>query len=123
MEAAARHFEQEENILLEFEQRCRNDDDFLLLSSIYTGDESDGYVPYGKISFGPYNEICLEEDQLRHPASSSPSQPILCNGTGTTRTADSSPFGPSSLKPHTNLDVIAKVRFTVFCVLLSLFLF
>ncbi|EYU45270.1 hypothetical protein ABFS82_05G068700 [Erythranthe guttata] len=63
MEAAAMHFEQEENIYQEFEQHHRNDDDFLLLSTIYTGGDNEGYIPYGT--------IFLEENQLEHPASSS----------------------------------------------------
>ncbi|KAL8520481.1 hypothetical protein ACS0TY_011122 [Phlomoides rotata] len=57
LEAAARHFEQEDNVLQEFEQHYKNSDDFLLLSSIFLGSTNDGYIPYGKISFGLNKEI------------------------------------------------------------------
>ncbi|KAI3453367.1 hypothetical protein Pfo_010030 [Paulownia fortunei] len=110
LEAAARHFEQEENISHEFEQNCRNVDDFLLLSSIFPGAENDGYIPYGKISFGLNKEISLTEEQSKHPAWSSPCRSILCNGTGTTRTetSDASVFVSSSLKSTKSLNIIAK---------------
>ncbi|XP_042055334.1 lysine-specific demethylase JMJ706-like [Salvia splendens] len=50
MEAAARQFEQEESMSQKVEKCCRTSEDFLLLSSIYSGVESDSYVPYCEIS-------------------------------------------------------------------------
>lgn len=121
LEAAARHFEQEENILQEFEQHYRNGDDFLLLSSTFPGNENDGYIPYGKISFRLNKEISLTEDQLEHPAWSSSCQSFLCNCTGSTRseTSDASVSGLFSLKSTKSLNIIAKVRLNIFQVLPS----
>ncbi|PIN22815.1 [histone H3]-lysine-36 demethylase [Handroanthus impetiginosus] len=95
MEAAARHFEQEENILREVEQHCCSGDDFLLLSSIFSGPENDGYRPYCKTSFGLNKEISTAQDQFKSQSTSPP----LCNSTGVTRTEASydSAFGSSSL--------------------------
>ncbi|KAI3469175.1 hypothetical protein Pfo_025838 [Paulownia fortunei] len=95
LEAAAWQFEQEENILHEVEHHCRNGDDFLLLSSIFSGAKNDGYIPYCKSSFGLNEEITLTQDELKHRSTS----PTLCNGTATTRTETSydSGFGSSSL--------------------------
>ncbi|KAG8382522.1 hypothetical protein BUALT_Bualt05G0086200 [Buddleja alternifolia] len=100
LEAAAKQFEQEEYILHEVEQHLRNGDDFLLLSSIFSGAENDGYNPYCKIPFELDDEISVIVNQLEHPAGSSPSQSILCIGTGSSRAENSDPsiFGSSHLK-------------------------
>ncbi|KAL2237829.1 UNVERIFIED_CONTAM: Lysine-specific demethylase [Sesamum indicum] len=106
LEAAARQFEQEENILHEVEQHCRNSDDFLLLSSIFSGAENDGYIPYCKIPFGLNKEILLTQDQLNHRATSPP----MCDGSGgvKTETSDDSVLGllplMSTESPHTNVN-------------------
>ncbi|KAL0331606.1 UNVERIFIED_CONTAM: Lysine-specific demethylase [Sesamum angustifolium] len=106
LEAAARQFEQEENILHEVEQHCRNSDDFLLLSSIFPGAEDDGYIPYCKIPFGLNKEMLLTQDQLKHRATS----PSVCNGSGATKTetSDDSVLGSlplmSTESPHTNVN-------------------
>lgn len=117
MEAAARQFEQEENILHEVEQHCRKSDDFLLLSSIFSGAKNDGYIPYCKTSFGLSNEISLVQDQLKHQ----PTSPPLCNGTGTTGTTGTetsydfdSGFGSSSLMSTENPHINVNVRFILF---------
>lgn len=57
MEAAARQFEEEDNILQEFEQKHKNSEDFVLLSRIYSGAENDSYIPYGKISVVSNKEV------------------------------------------------------------------
>lgn len=96
MEAAARQFEQEKS-LHEVEQCFRNSEDFLLLSSIFSGVESDSYIPYCEIS----HEI---SQVLNTP---------LCDGNGSTGTQTSdcyySGFGSSSLtsteNPHININV------------------
>ncbi|EPS73691.1 hypothetical protein M569_01064, partial [Genlisea aurea] len=49
IESASRKFEQENVAAYEVEQNCRNGDDFLLLSSIFSIDESDSYLPYCEI--------------------------------------------------------------------------
>ncbi|KAK6146471.1 hypothetical protein DH2020_020340 [Rehmannia glutinosa] len=110
LEAAARHFEQEENILHEVEQHSRSSGDFLLLSSIFPGAENDGYIPYTEISFGLNKEIFLTEDQSNRPACSSSCQAILCKNPGSTRaeTFDASVFGLSSLQSTKSLNIIAK---------------
>ncbi|KAL0357399.1 UNVERIFIED_CONTAM: Lysine-specific demethylase [Sesamum calycinum] len=106
LEAAARQFEQEENILHEVEQHRRNSDDFLLLSSIFPGAEDDGYIPYCKIPFGLNMEMLLTQDQLKHRATS----PSVCNGSGATKTetSDDSVLGSlplmSTESPHTNVN-------------------
>ncbi|XP_057799265.1 lysine-specific demethylase JMJ13-like [Salvia miltiorrhiza] len=105
MEAAARQFEQEESMLLEVEQRCRKSEDFLLLSSIFSGVESDSYVPYCEIS---------------HATSQVPSLPFS-DGNGSTGIQTSycyfdSGFGSSSLmsteNPHyiTNEHAVPNVK-------------
>ncbi|XP_041997121.1 lysine-specific demethylase JMJ706-like isoform X2 [Salvia splendens] len=94
MEAAARKFEQE-SMSLEVEQCCRKSEDFVLLSSIFSGAESDSYIPYCEIS--------QKTSQVtNHP---------FCDGNGSTGTQTSycyydSGFGSSSLmsteNPHCN---------------------
>ncbi|KAL3817910.1 hypothetical protein ACJIZ3_003815 [Penstemon smallii] len=91
MEAAASQFEQEKTILDEVEQQCINGDDFLLLSTIFSGAENDGYIPYCKISFGSNNEISLRDNHLKRSPCSSSQQ-----------TFDASVFGSSSLKSTAN---------------------
>ncbi|KAK6162184.1 hypothetical protein DH2020_002025 [Rehmannia glutinosa] len=106
LEAAARQFEKDENILHEVEQQCRNGADFLLLSSIFPESINDGYIPYCKTSFGSNEEISLSQDEINHQ----PTSPPLFNGTGTTRTGTShdSGFDASTLmsteSPHRNVN-------------------
>lgn len=98
MEAAARQFEQEESMSQKVEKCCRTSEDFLLLSSIYLGVESDSYIPYCEIS--------RETSQVpNHP---------FCDGYGSAGTQTSycyydSGFGSSSLmsteSPHYNTNV------------------
>ncbi|KAL6550515.1 Lysine-specific demethylase jmj13 [Orobanche minor] len=102
LEAAARQFEQEKNILLEVEQQCRNGEDFRLISRIFPGAKNDGYIPYCKTSLTLNEEISLTQDGLNHTPSSS----ALCNVTETTRTGTSydSGFGLSLTISHINVN-------------------
>ncbi|XP_042025894.1 lysine-specific demethylase JMJ706-like [Salvia splendens] len=61
MEAAARHFEDEKDILQEFERKYGNIDDFGSLFCLFSGAENDSYIPYGKISLVSDEEVsgCL----------------------------------------------------------------
>ncbi|KAL6501513.1 hypothetical protein OROGR_026646 [Orobanche gracilis] len=102
LEAAARQFEQEKNILHEVEQQCRNGEDFRLISRIFPGATNDGYIPYCKTSLTLFEEISLTQDGLNHKPSSS----ALCNVTETTRTGTSydSGFGLSLTISHINVN-------------------
>ncbi|XP_051114573.1 lysine-specific demethylase JMJ13 [Andrographis paniculata] len=64
LEAAARQFEKEENVLLEVEKHCSNGDGMLLLSGIFSGPEFDGYVPYCEISLKSNMDTSGEQGQL-----------------------------------------------------------
>lgn len=102
MEAAAKQFEQEESMLHEVKEHCNKSEDFLLLSSIFSGVESDSYIPYCEIS----HEISQVQDNSGHQSSNPP----LYDGNGSTRTQtsyyDDSGFCSSLLmsteNPHIN---------------------
>lgn len=102
MEAAARKFEEEEDILQECEEKYKNSDDFVLLSSIFSGAENDSYIPYGKISFGRNKEV-------------SGCQSVLTDCREITRPeiSDASVSSLSSLESTKRLNIITKVRFII----------
>lgn len=107
MEAAAKQFEQEESMLHEVKEHCKKSEDFLLLSSIFSGVESDSYIPYCEIS----HEISQVQDNSGHQSSNPP----LCDGNGSTRTQtsyyDDSGFGSSLLMSTENPHINTNVRF------------
>ncbi|KAH6830968.1 Transcription factor jumonji family protein / zinc finger family protein [Perilla frutescens var. hirtella] len=99
MEAAARQFEEEDDILQEFEQKYRNSDDFVLLFRMFSGAENESYIPYGKISFGSNKE-------------SSGCQSVLTNCSEVTRPeiSDASVSSLLSLKSTKRPNMIAKTE-------------
>ncbi|KAA8522011.1 hypothetical protein F0562_012675 [Nyssa sinensis] len=85
MEAAAKKFEQEKDILHEVQQHCSSDD-LLLLSNLFPRAEKDGYTPYCEIKFELKPEISKSEDQSQQPDSSFHSLPMLSVGAENFRT-------------------------------------
>ncbi|XP_075487767.1 lysine-specific demethylase JMJ13-like [Primulina tabacum] len=101
LEAAARQFEQDADVFNEVEQHCRNDDDFVSLSKIFSGALNDGYIPYGKINSELEIEICSTENQIKLQLCNSHNRSSLCYGTEKIKTQnpDNSSIGrPSSSK-------------------------
>ncbi|KAI8021266.1 Lysine-specific demethylase JMJ706 [Camellia lanceoleosa] len=63
MEAAAKKFEKEEDILCEAQQQGRSGGDLFLLSNEFPTAEQDGYSPYCEINFDLIPEIAKTQDQ------------------------------------------------------------
>lgn len=100
MEAAARQLEEEKAILKEFEQKSGDDEDFGLLSRIFSGTESDSYIPYGVIS--------LESEKETYGC-----QSVLtsCSEINRPETMDASISSLLTSRSTTRFNTIAKVRF------------
>lgn len=100
MEAAARQFEEEKDILQEFEQKYGNSDEFRLLFRMSSGNDS--YIPYGKISLGSNEET-------------SGCRSVLTSSSEITRTeiTDASVSNLLSLESAKRLNMIPKVRFNI----------
>ncbi|KAI7980365.1 Lysine-specific demethylase JMJ706 [Camellia lanceoleosa] len=81
MEAVAKKFEQEEDILTESQQQCRSGDDLFLLLNKFPTAEDDGYTPYCKINFDLIPEIVKTQDQIQQPELGSYSWTMLSVGT------------------------------------------
>lgn len=75
MEAAAKRFEQEEEIFQEI-QHTKSDDDISPLSDMFSISEEDGYYPYCEIDFGLVPEIQVatqvESPELEESSHSQP---------------------------------------------------
>lgn len=80
MEAAAKKFELEDDILCKAQQQCANGDDlFLVLNNLPTA-EQDGYAPYCKINLYPNQEIAETQDLIQHLEYTSYREPFVSNG-------------------------------------------
>ncbi|KAL6974906.1 hypothetical protein U1Q18_044432 [Sarracenia purpurea var. burkii] len=77
MEAAAKKFEQEGDILCQAQKQCRSGDDLFLLLNMFPTAEKDGYTPYCEINFDLKQETFKIQDQIQQPVSGSHSQPIV----------------------------------------------
>ncbi|XP_047976063.1 lysine-specific demethylase JMJ706 [Salvia hispanica] len=97
MEVAARQFEEEKDILQEFEEKYGNSNDFGLLFRMFSGSENDSYIPYGKISLVSDEEI-----------SGYPSVLTSCSENTRTEITDASVSCMSSSKSTKSLNMIAK---------------
>ncbi|KAF5938730.1 hypothetical protein HYC85_022989 [Camellia sinensis] len=80
MEAVAKKFEQEEDILTESQQQCRSGDDSFLLLNKFPTAEDDGYTPYCKINFDLIPEIVKTQNQIQQPELGSHSWTMLSVG-------------------------------------------
>ncbi|KZV45896.1 hypothetical protein F511_34964 [Dorcoceras hygrometricum] len=113
LEAAARQFEQDKDVFNEVERHCRNDDDFVSSSKLFSGAVYDGYIPYGKITSTSEIEICCTDNQIKLQLSNSHNLSGLCYETEKfrTQTPDNSSIGlPSSLKPNERFPNLDRVR-------------
>ncbi|XP_042010077.1 lysine-specific demethylase JMJ706-like isoform X1 [Salvia splendens] len=97
MEVAARQFEEEKDILQEFEEKYGNSNDFGLLFRMFSRSENDSYIPYGKISLVSDEEI-----------SGYPSVLTSCSENTRTEITDASVSCMSSSKSTKSLNMIAK---------------
>lgn len=68
MEAAAKQFEQEENVILEIQHNFKKGDDMYELFKIFPRAEENGYTPYCKIKFDLCEENTEANDQTQDPA-------------------------------------------------------
>ncbi|KAA8525845.1 hypothetical protein F0562_007700 [Nyssa sinensis] len=76
MEAAAKKFEQDEDILHEVQQHCRSGDDLFLLANMFPKAEKDGYTPYCEIKLELKLEISNTNDKSQQPGCSSHHLPM-----------------------------------------------
>ncbi|CAA2994583.1 Hypothetical predicted protein [Olea europaea subsp. europaea] len=106
LEAAARRFEQEEDIRYEIQQD-RNSEDSAQLAKMFSRAENDGYLPYCDINLEFNEEIPQSENQIQHQTYSYPCWSTLCTGTENikTETSDASILGSLS---SSNLGVVAE---------------
>ncbi|CAA2938120.1 Hypothetical predicted protein [Olea europaea subsp. europaea] len=97
LEAAAKQFEQEEDIRYEVEQLDRNGEDSVQLAKMFSRAENDGYVPYCEINLEFNEEISQSGNQIQKQTYSSPCRSTLCTGTENMKTAsDASILGSLS---------------------------
>ncbi|KAL2455097.1 Transcription factor jumonji (jmj) family protein/zinc finger (C5HC2 type) family protein [Abeliophyllum distichum] len=98
LEAAARRFEQEEDIRYEIKQQDRNGEESAQLAKMFSRAENDGYLPYCEINLEFNEEISQSENQIQQQLYSSPCRSTLCTGTENikTETSDASILGSFS---------------------------
>lgn len=119
MEAAAKRFEQEEEIFQEI-QHAKSDDDISPLSDMFLISEEDGYYPYCEIDFGLVPGIPVAtQDESPELEQSAPSQPPFNSGREYFRTemSDASLSCAAStlcsfLKPVESSSIPRNVRFS-----------
>ncbi|CAK9187295.1 unnamed protein product [Ilex paraguariensis] len=81
MEAAAKKFEQNEDVLHEVQQHCRSGADMFLLLNMFPRAAEDGYTPYCKINSVLNQELANNKDTLQQTQCTSLNQSPLSNDT------------------------------------------